>query len=113
MLNYSIKDFEGTKVLEISGNLTSSSVDMFYDIVVRLTEKESIMINIENVGLISLAGLNTLVDVSQMAKRKGKRIILLWPGDELKKLAETMEVYYSLIFAESLEEGKTKISFFV
>ncbi len=112
MLNYSIRDFEGIKILELSGNLTSKTVDVFRQVVERIVERESIMINLENLNLITSAGLNTLIDLSFYAKSMEKRIIFLWPNEELQKMVDTMEVYNYLIFSESLEEGQTKINLY-
>ncbi len=112
LLNFFIRDYQGIKIVELTGNLSSNTVITFKSLVEQLIRKESIMINMENVGLISSAGLNALIDVSFFAKDNGRRIIFLWASDDLLEMAETTEVYNYLIFAQSLEEGQTKIRFF-
>ena len=112
MLNYSIKDFDGIKILEVSGIFNSKATDMFRQMVQRIVERESIMINLEHISMITSAGLNILIELSFFAKEQEKRIIYLWPTDEILEMVETLEVYNYLIFADSLEEGQVKISAF-
>jgi anti-anti-sigma factor len=112
MLNYSINEIEGAKVLVVSGGLTAGSAENFKSIVRQVTERESLIINFENVTLVSSAGMSALVEVSFFAKEHDKRVIILWPEKELLKMAETMGVYNYLIFAQSVDEAKMKIKFF-
>ncbi len=112
MLNYSIKDFDGVKILEVTGVLNSKATEMFRQMVTRVVERESIMINLENISLITSAGMNILIELSFYAKDQGKRIIYLWPTEEIQEMVETLEVYNYLIFADSLEEGQVKITTF-
>jgi anti-sigma B factor antagonist len=112
MLNYSINEIEGVKVLVMSGSLTADTTDTFKSLVQQVTERESLIINFENVNLITSAGMNTLVDVSFFAKEHDKRVIILWPEKELLRMAETLGVYNYLIFAQSVDEAKMKIKFF-
>ncbi|MBN2158620.1 MAG: STAS domain-containing protein [Spirochaetes bacterium] len=112
MLNYSINEVEGVKLLVMSGSLTADVVAKFKSIVKQVTERESLIINFENVTLITSAGMNALVEVSTFAKDHDKRVIILWPDKELLKTAETLRVYNYLIFAQSVDEAKIKIKFF-
>ena len=111
-LNYSLREFDGIKVVELQGNLTVNTNRLFESIIDKITEKESAIINMEQVRMITAAGLNTLVDVSQLARKRERRIVLLWANEELKDLSEDLSVYNLLTFAESLEEGSTKIRFY-
>lgn len=112
MLNYSVRDYSGIKIVELSGGLTSNSIETFKAFIKRLTEKESIIVNLENVSLITSAGVSAMVEVSFVAKEHDNRVIFLWPSDELLKIAEDMDVYSYIIFAHSIEEGQTKIKYF-
>lgn len=112
MLNYSINEVEGVKLLVMSGSLTADGVPNFKSIVRQVTERESLIINFENVTLITSAGMNALVEVSAFAKGHDKRVIILWPDKELLKIAEILGVYNYLIFAQSVDEAKIKIKFF-
>jgi len=108
-LTYNLREYDGIRIIEVSGNLTSGTVDIFRSLVEKITDRESLMINVENVGLITSSGINALVDISLYAKERGSRVILLWPGEELIKLAELLGVYNLLIFGDSLEQGQAKI----
>lgn len=112
MLNYSINEIESAKVLVMSGTLNSKSVENFKSIVLQVTERESIIINFENVNLVTSSGLNALVEVSFFAKEHDKRVIILWPEKELLQMAEQLCVYNYLIFAQSVDEAKMKIKYF-
>ena len=112
MLNYSLRDNNGVKIIDLSGSLTSQSTEIFRALVFRLVEKESILINLENVSMVSSSGLSSLVDVSFYAKDHETRVIFLQPNEEFLKLAEMMDVYSFLLFAGSVEEGQTKIKYF-
>ena len=112
MLNYAINEIEGTKVLVMSGSLMAGTTENFKSIVHQVTERESLIINFENVTLVTSAGLNALVAVSFFAKEHDRRVIILWPDKDLLKMAESMGVYNYLIFALSIDEAKMKIKYF-
>jgi anti-anti-sigma factor len=112
MLNYNIRESNGVKIIDLAGSMTAQSSEIFKAFVQRLTDKESILVNLENVSLVSSSGLSALVDVSFYAKQHDNRVIFLWPGEELLRLAEMMDVYSLLLFAGSVEEGQTKIKYF-
>lgn len=112
MLNYSVRDYSGIKIVELSGSLTTNSIETFKAFIQRLTEKESVIVNLENVSLITSSGVSAMVEVSFLAKEHDNRVVFLWPNDELLKLAEDMDVYGYMIFAHSIEEGQTKINYF-
>ena len=77
ILNFFIRDYQGTKIIELNGNLDVNTVNTFVPLVEQIARKESVMINLENVGMVSSAGLNALIDVSFFAKENGRRVILL------------------------------------
>jgi len=112
MLNYSINEIEGVKLLVMSGSLTAHTVPNFISIVRQVTERESLIINFENVTMVTSAGMHALVQASLFAKKFDRRVIILWPEKEVLKMAETLGVYNYLIFAQSVDEAKIKIKFF-
>jgi anti-anti-sigma factor len=112
VLNYSINEIDGVKVLAVSGSLSADTIDNFTSIVKQVAEHENIIINFENVMLVTSAGLNALVEVSLFAKKHDRRVIILWPDRELLKMAEIMGLFNYLIFAQSVEEAKMKIKYF-
>ena len=112
MLKYSINEIEGLKILALSGCLSAETIENFASIVKQVTEQENIIINFENVTLVTSAGMKALVDVSLFAKNYDKRVIILWPDNELVTMAEVLGFYNYLIFAQSVDEAKMKIKFF-
>ena len=112
MLNYAINEIDGVKVLVVSGSLTANTVPNFMSLVMQVTERESLIINFENVTMVTSAGMHALVKVSLFAKEHERRVIILWPEKEVLKMAETLGVYNYLIFAQSVDEAKMKIKFF-
>lgn len=109
MINYSMRYLDGQGILDLSGELTTLSVDGFKSVVHNLTEKSSIMLNMDHVHFITSSGLNALLEVSYIARDRGQRVIILSAGSDIKELIDYAEMYNHLIFAESPEEGKTKI----
>jgi anti-anti-sigma regulatory factor len=112
MLNYSINEIEGAKMLVLTGTLAADGVGSFRSIVGQITERESLIINFENVTMVTSTGLDALVDVSFNAKEHERRIIVLWADRDLIGMAETLGVYNYLIFAQSVDEARMKIKFF-
>ena len=113
MLTYSVNVIDGARTLILSGSLTAETTEVFTSIVERVTQKESMIVNFENVGLVTAAGLNSLVDVSFFAKDHGSRVIVLWPNKELLDMAQTFGVYRHIIFADTIDEAKMKIKHFI
>lgn len=112
MLNYTLRNHDDHIILELSGSLNINSADLFKSVVERLIAKGGLMINLEKISTITSTGLNVLVEMSIGAKNAGKRIIFLWPDDDLVKMAETLDYSDYLIFAKSVDEGITKLKFF-
>ncbi len=112
ILNFNIRDFEGIRVVDLNGNLTANTVENFKSLVERIVDTDNVMINLEGVKTVSSSGLEALVEMSFKAKSNEKRVILLWPSEELLRMTEVVDVYSFLIFAGSLEEGQTKIKYF-
>jgi len=112
LINYTVRDYEGTKVIDFIGNLSANTSKSFETIVKRISEKENIILNMININIVTIAGLNSLIHASYFAKEHGKRIIVLWPNENLMEVVEMLEAHKHLIFADSLEEGKTKIKFY-
>jgi len=112
MINYSFRYHGSHGILDLSGELTILSADGFKSVVHNLTERGSIMLNMDRVDFITSSGLNALLEVSYMARDRGQRVIILGAGGDIKELIEYAEMYPHLIFAESPEEGKTKIEYY-
>lgn len=111
-MNYSMREAEGVSILDISGNLTVLTSDYFKSVLHNLTERESVILNLVNIRFVTSSGLNALVDVSYFARDKGNRVIIMSAAAELRNLIDYVDYFNHLIFAESVQEGKTKIEFY-
>lgn len=111
-MNYSMREAEGVNILDISGNLTVLTSDYFKSVLHNLSERESVILNLANITFVTSSGLNSLVDVSYYARSKGNRVIIMSAGSELRDLIDYVDYFNHLIFAESIQEGKTKIEFY-
>ncbi|MFC1668919.1 STAS domain-containing protein [Spirochaetota bacterium] len=111
-INYSITEYEGIKVVELVGSLASNTIKQLESLILPVIENESVMINMSNIRSVTTAGINTIMDLSFVAKEKGRRIVILWPNDDLLNMTEMLDVHEFLIYAESMEEGRTKIKFY-
>jgi anti-anti-sigma factor len=111
-LNFSLREIESVKIVDLRGNLTVNTNRLFENLIDKISEKESLIINMQNVSMVTSAGMESLVEVSQRAKKMEHRIVLLWAGTDVKKVSESLNIYHLLIFAESPEEGVTKIRYY-
>jgi len=111
-INYSLSDFDGFNILDLSGTLTIHTSDAFISVVHNLTERGSLIINMKNINFMTSSGLNALIDVSFYARERGHRVILMSPDSDIINLIEYADFFTHLIFAESQEEGKTKIEYY-
>lgn len=111
-MNYSMREAEGVNILDLSGNLTVLTSDYFKSVLHNLSERESVILNLADIHFVTSSGLNALVDVSYFARGKGNRVIIMSAGNELKDLIDYVDYFNHLIFAESIQEGKTKIEFY-
>ncbi|MDY6968013.1 MAG: STAS domain-containing protein [Spirochaetota bacterium] len=108
-LNYSIVDHEGVKVVNLSGILSHVSEKIFTDLLEDLTDKGNVILNMEDVNIVTSSGLNSLTNVCISARNKKKRIVLLRLREDIYKMIEMMDLFEYFIFVESIEEGKIKI----
>ena len=110
--SYSIEDTDLYKLMNLYGNLSLSVCDRFERTVKDITKKNSIMINMERIGLVTSSGMNSLVNVSIDAKTNGKRVILMHVPGSFKKLIETVHAYEYFILVDSVDEGKMKLKYY-
>ena len=111
-MNYSMRESDGLNIVDLSGSLNILTSDYFKSVMHNLTERESVIINMANISFVTSSGLNALVDVSYFAREKGKRVIVMSAGSDLKELIDYADYFNYLIFAESILEGRTKIEFY-
>ena len=112
-LDYSLQEVDGFNVLGMSGALTIIAFDAIVTVVHNLTEKESLIIDMENIVFLTSSGINALIEISHYAKEHGTRVILMSLGDDIINLIDYIDSYRHFIFAGSFEEAKTKIEYYV
>lgn len=110
---YNIRDYEGTRLMELTGNIGDDSRTNFTSIINRIVTKESMVIDLSSVNIITASGLSAFFESSIFAKTKNQRIILLNPPEDFIRLSEDLGYFGSLIFAYSIEEARKKIEYFV
>ncbi len=111
-LNYSLGEFEGLNILDISGYLTSNTADSFKSIVYNLAEIDNLLINAENIDFVTCGGLSALLEVSYYARDKGNRVVIVAANNDLMEQVDYIEAYRHLIFASSIEEGHSKVELY-
>lgn len=108
-VNYTLREYEGINILDLSGDLTIHTSDAFISVVHNLTERGSLIINMKNIDFVTSSGLNALIDVSYYAKERGQRIVIMEMKSDIMDLVEYADFFRHLIFSENPEEAKTKI----
>ncbi len=111
-IHYSIIDNEGIKVVKLSGNISNSNRHEFEQLLKRLSERHHIILNMQDIDVITSAGFDALVNVAQHA-RKGKwRLMLMGVREDVKKRMEEMEIRQIFIMIDSIEEGQARIYYY-
>jgi anti-anti-sigma factor len=111
-LNYSLREYDGLNILDISGDLTSNTSDSFKSVVYNLTERDNLLINAENISFVTCGGINALLEVSYFARDKGNRVVIVSADNDLMEQVDYIEAYRHLLFASSVEEGHHKIELY-
>ena len=111
-LDYSLSEYNGLNILDLSGDLTSGTADSFKSVVHNLTERDNLLINAANLNFITFGGLNALLEVSYHARDRGNRIIIISADADLMEQVEYIEAYRHLTFAATVEEGHNKIELY-
>ena len=111
-LNYSVEDKEGIKVIHLDGNLSVSNAESFERLIDLHSQKNSVIVNLSDVKMITSSGFHSLLNVSVDAKTRNNRVLLMKPSDEFKKMIDTLKSYEYFIMVDSVEEGQMKIRYF-
>lgn len=112
-LNFSIEDHESIKIVNLVGNITNISKHQFIEIINQLSQKNSVILNMKEVNLITSSGLEALVDVCMAARQKNKRVLIMGLKENLFKIIDAMDQYEFFIFIENIDEGKLKLKYYL
>ena len=111
-MNYTVEDKDGVKIINLDGNLSVSNAESFERLIDLHSQKNSVILNLSDVRMITSSGFNSLLNVSVDAKTRNNRVLLLKPSDEFKKMIDTLKSYEYFIMVDSVEEGQMKIRYF-
>lgn len=112
-LTYSINDRDGIKIINLNGSITVNTSRQLMDLIDTVTLKSSLVVNMDGIALITSSGLNTLVSAGEMAKERKKRLILCRPPESMHKLIDVLDFHEYFIVVNTIEEGVTKINYYV
>ncbi len=111
-INYTVRQEGELRALEITGSITSVTAKQFLQIAESFLKDENLIIDMENVKFVTSSGIHSMLSVNYYARINGKKIIFLYPDEDLKSLINYSDNYGHLIFAESTEECRTKMEYF-
>ncbi|MDR3237031.1 MAG: STAS domain-containing protein [Spirochaetia bacterium] len=111
-LEYTLTELEGVKLVEASGYISVNTQMKFEDFIDKITDTDNVIIDMKSVSLLTAAGIESLVELSQNAYKKGRRVVLACIKPEVKDIAVMLSLYQFLIFAETREEALLKIRYY-
>lgn len=111
-LSYSIEEREGTKILNLRGGIHILSKEDLAELVNKISQKNNVILNLREVELLTSSGINTLVELSNEARKNARRVVILGLKEEFIKIIDGLDLYEYFIFVDSIEEGLMKLKFF-
>ncbi|MCL1911491.1 MAG: STAS domain-containing protein [Leptospirales bacterium] len=111
-LNYTVTEYEGVKLLEVVGYISANTDVEFADFLETITDTDNVIIDMKSVVLLTSAGLESLVMISQNARKKDKRVVLVCVKPEVKDMFSSLSMYRFVIFADTIEDGLMKIQYY-
>jgi anti-anti-sigma factor len=108
-IRYSISEYEGIKIVKLSGNISNSSKLEFESLINGLAQKFNVILNMNEITVITSGGLTSLINVSAEAHKRKKRVMIMGLRDSLVKMLEVMGVLPYFTIIENIEEGFAKI----
>ncbi|MFH0975482.1 MAG: sodium-independent anion transporter [Spirochaetota bacterium] len=107
-ISYSISEYDGVKIVKFSGNISNSSKIEFESVVNSLSQKNNVILDMREVSVITSGGLSSLINVSNSARKRKKRVMIMGLRDGLIKMLEVMDVLPHITFIDNIEEGVAK-----
>ena len=108
-INYSISDYEGLKVIKLEGNISNSTRIDFEKLINDITQKSNVILNMNDVGVITSGGFHSLAGISAEARKRNKRVMIMGLREGLANMMETMGVIHYFTFVGSVEEALSRI----
>ncbi|MFW5807511.1 MAG: STAS domain-containing protein [Spirochaetota bacterium] len=110
--SYIIEDHRYFKIFKIYGNLSILKTEIFERVINNITKTTCVIVDCTDLGLMTSAGVESLVNVSLAAKRNGNRVLFYNLPQQYYRLATMMNYLDFLIIIETIEEGKVKIRYY-
>jgi anti-anti-sigma factor len=104
-ISFSISEYEGIKIVKLSGNISNSSKLEFERLINGLIQKYNVILNMNEISVITSGGLTSLISVSSEARKRKKRVMIMGVRDGLVKMLEVMGVLPYFTIINNIEEG--------
>ncbi len=87
-INFSVERIENIFVIRVDGAINSFTKERFTEEVKNYNKKGALILDMEEVILVSSSGISALKDVSDFSFSSGNKIILLNPSPQIKQVFE-------------------------
>jgi anti-anti-sigma factor len=108
-ISYFINEFDGIKIIKFSGNISNSSKLEFESVVNSIAQKNNVILDMREISVITSGGLSSLINVSNNARKRKKKVMIMGLRDGLIKMLEVMDVLPYITFIDNIEEGISKV----
>lgn len=107
--SYNIETHEDCRIIHLTGNLDAISNESFERIIRNFIKNDNIILNMQDVELVSSSGLNAIIDMTLEARDYDKWILLLKPRNNFLEMVEALNAYDYFKIIETVEEGLVKL----
>lgn len=112
IVRYILSDFEGCKVLSLSGNLSVNTISSIEEMLDEITNSNNLIIDMGNVTLLTSSGIESLIEISQNAYAKENRVVFCQLKKEFKNMFMLLAISHLLLFADTVKEAAMKIHYY-
>jgi len=112
-LNYTMTEHDSVKIFEVTGYLSANTCMEFVDFLKTVTDADNVIIDMKSISAVTFSGIESLVMVSQDARRKDKRVLLAALRPDIKEMFFFLSMYRFVIFVDTVEEGIVKMQYYV
>lgn len=110
--SFFIEDHGKYRLVQLRGNISVLSTELFERTVNNITSSSNVILGFENINLITSAGINSIVAVSQKARDMNRRVFLMKLNRDHLRLAEMLSLFDTLIIVDSVEESIVKMKYY-
>jgi anti-anti-sigma factor len=108
-ISYFISEYEGIKIVKLAGNISNSTKLEFENLINGIAQKNNIILNMNEISIITSGGLTSLINISTEARKRKKRVMIMGLRDGLVKMLEVMGVLPYFIIIDNIQEGAAKV----